>query len=65
VTVPTLILDGEHESRSVFRHAAHLQTMIPSAEAHVIPGAGHVSTMENAAGFNERLCGLLAQVHGR
>jgi pimeloyl-ACP methyl ester carboxylesterase len=63
VRVPTLILNGEHESRSVHRHAEHLQQMIPHAESAIIPGAGHTSNMENPAVFNQCLRDFLTRIY--
>jgi pimeloyl-ACP methyl ester carboxylesterase len=64
VHVPTLLLNGENESRSVHRHAEHIRTLIPHAESVVIDGAGHVSNMENPEPFNRALRDLLERVHG-
>jgi pimeloyl-ACP methyl ester carboxylesterase len=63
VQAPTLLLNGEHESRSVHRHAAYLQKKIASAEAVIIPGAGHTSNLENPAAFNDALCRFLARAY--
>ncbi len=63
VRVPTLLLNGEHESKSVHRHARYIHQMIPQAEAAIIPGAGHVSNMENPSAFNEALRHFLARVY--
>jgi pimeloyl-ACP methyl ester carboxylesterase len=63
VRVPTLLLNGEHESRSVHRHAAYLQKHIASTEAMIIPGAGHTSNLENPAAFNDALGRFLGRVY--
>ena len=55
IKVPTLILNGEHESKSVFRHAEEMHRRIPDTESHVIPGAGHTSNMENPVAFDAAL----------
>jgi len=52
VEAPTLILNGEHESKSAFRHAREMEHLIPDTETKIIPRAGHVSNMENSAAFN-------------
>lgn len=52
IKVPTLILNGEHESRSVFRHTEEMLRWMPQAEAEIVPGAGHTSNMENPGAFN-------------
>jgi pimeloyl-ACP methyl ester carboxylesterase len=53
IDVPVLVLNGEHESRSVFRHAEEMVRRISDAEMKVVPGAGHTSNMENAPAFND------------
>ena len=55
VSVPTLLLNGEKESKSVFTHTAQLERLLPHAEVAVVPGVGHTSNMENAAAFNALL----------
>lgn len=55
IQVPTLVLNGEFESDSVFRHAETLEQRIPDVETHVIPDAGHTSNMENPDRFNEAI----------
>ncbi len=55
ITVPTLILNGEYESKAVFRHTEEMLKLIPNVEACVIPGAGHTSNMENTTAFNVEL----------
>jgi pimeloyl-ACP methyl ester carboxylesterase len=62
INVPTLILNGEHESKSVFRHTEEMLKLIPNAEAHVIPGAGHTSNMEKPEAFNERVDAFLSKM---
>jgi uncharacterized damage-inducible protein DinB len=62
ITVPTLILNGEHESKAVFRHTDEMLKLIPNAEAHVIPGAGHTSNMENPAAFNGEVERFLSRI---
>jgi pimeloyl-ACP methyl ester carboxylesterase len=63
VRCPALLLNGEHESGSVHRHAVHLNRLIPHARAGLIPGAGHVANMENPEAFNRYLREFLARIH--
>ena len=56
INCPTLVLNGEHESKSVFRHTEEILRRVPQAEAGIVPGAGHTSNMENPEAFN-RLVG--------
>jgi pimeloyl-ACP methyl ester carboxylesterase len=60
IGVPTLVLNGEFESRSVFRHTEELERRIPDVETRVLPGTGHTSNMENPEAFNEALLDFLA-----
>ena len=64
VTVPTLLLNGEKESESVFTHTAQLERLLPHAEVAVVPGAGHTSNMENAGAFNALLRDFLKRARG-
>lgn len=62
IRVPTLVLNGEHESRSVFRHAEHMEYVIPDVRSAMIPDAGHTSNMENPDTFNREVSEFLSQV---
>ena len=61
ISVPTLILNGEKESKAVFRHTQEMLKLIPQSEAHIIPDAGHTSNMENSVDFNARVDEFLQQ----
>jgi pimeloyl-ACP methyl ester carboxylesterase len=63
VQVPTLLLNGEHESASVYRHAHELQRRIPHAEMATIPDAGHLCNLDNPAAFTEVVRDFLVR-HG-
>lgn len=62
IRVPTLILNGEHESKSVFTHAAYMERTIPDSRSAVLPGAGHTSNMENPGAFNHEVTEFLSDV---
>jgi pimeloyl-ACP methyl ester carboxylesterase len=53
IAVPTLLIWGELDTRSPLRVARQFQEAIPSAELVVIPGAGHVSNLEQPERFNQ------------
>jgi pimeloyl-ACP methyl ester carboxylesterase len=53
------VLNGEHESKAVFRHTEEMLRRIPQAESTIVPGAGHTSNMENPAAFNGQVDGFL------
>lgn len=52
IAVPTLLLWGEADARSPLNVAEQLRDGIPGARLTVIPGAGHVSNMEQPDRFN-------------
>jgi non-heme chloroperoxidase len=62
ISVPTLILNGEHESKSVLRHTEEMRRLIPKIETHIVPGAGHTSNMENPEAFNGFVDDFLGRV---
>jgi pimeloyl-ACP methyl ester carboxylesterase len=62
ITVPTLILNGEYESKAVFRHTDEMLKLIPTSEARLILGAGHTSNMENAPAFNAEVERFLSTI---
>lgn len=62
IRVPTLVLNGEFESESVFRHTSTLERLIPDVETRVIPDAGHTSNMENPRAFNDAIVTFLEQL---
>ena len=59
IKVPTLVLNGEFESRAVFRHTEEMLRRIPNSESAIVPGAGHTSNMENPEVFNDLLAQFL------
>jgi len=61
IRVPTLLLWGEHDTRSPVSVAEELHNIIPHCELHLIPDAGHVSNMEQPDAFNahvRRFCSV-------
>jgi pimeloyl-ACP methyl ester carboxylesterase len=53
IAVPTLLIWGELDVRSPLSVAHQFQQEIPDTKLVVIPGAGHVSNLEQAERFNE------------
>jgi pimeloyl-ACP methyl ester carboxylesterase len=51
IRVPTLLLWGEADLRSPIDVAGRFRDAIPNAELRIIPGAGHVSNMEQPDAF--------------
>jgi proline-specific peptidase len=64
ITVPTLVLNGENESRAVFRHTEEMLKLIPDIMTHVVEGAGHTSNMENPTRFNALLSEFMSRFNG-
>ncbi len=61
MNLPALVLVGEHDTLTPPADAESLADALPDAELHVIPGAGHMSNLENPAAFNERLLAFLGE----
>jgi len=55
VTVPTLVLVGEHDVISPVAEMKALAAAVPGAELVVIPRAGHMTTMEEPEVVNDAL----------
>lgn len=55
ITVPTLVVAGEHDEITPVEGARDMAAAIPDATFEEIPGAGHLSNMENPKAFNEAM----------
>jgi len=53
ITVPTLLIWGEHDVRSPLSVARQFERAIPDTHLVVISRAGHVSNLERPEQFNE------------
>lgn len=60
--VPCLVLAGESDVLTPPAGARTLAAAIPKAEFAVIPGAGHLSSLENPSRFNRCLLDLLRRI---
>jgi pimeloyl-ACP methyl ester carboxylesterase len=56
IAVPALLIWGELDARSPLRVARQFEHAVPDAELVVIPGAGHVSNLEQPELFNDTVC---------
>ncbi len=65
IAVPTLVLWGEHDTVTPLVEAVALRDAIPGAQFAVIPGAGHLSNLEQPAAFNHTLTDFLENAEGR
>jgi len=59
ISVPVLVVAGEHDLPDVRAAAAHLAEALGHHEAVVIPGAAHLANLEQPAAFNRVLAGFL------
>jgi 3-oxoadipate enol-lactonase len=59
VAVPTLILVGEKDVTTPVADSRMMHEKIRGSELHVVPGAAHMSNLENPAFFNEKLMAFL------
>ena len=55
ITVPTLILYGEHETAIISRHAPILSAQIHDSTVQEVPDAGHASPWDNPEFFNSAI----------
>ncbi len=53
IAVPTLLIWGELDARSPLSVARQFERAIPDTSLVVIPGAGHVSNLEQPERFND------------
>jgi pimeloyl-ACP methyl ester carboxylesterase len=60
VTVPTLILCGEHDSLCPLQRHELMRDLVPNAKLAVISGAGHLPTLEQPELTNRELATWLA-----
>jgi 3-oxoadipate enol-lactonase len=60
--VPTLFLAGNQDAALPVDLMRQVQSQVPGAHAAVIPGAGHLSNLEQPAAFNAALLDFLRQV---
>jgi 3-oxoadipate enol-lactonase len=59
ISVPTLILVGEHDIVTPPSAANIMRDRIPNSKLHLIENAAHMSNLENPGMFNERLTKFL------
>jgi len=59
ISVPTLILVGEHDTVTPQTAAKIMHDSIPNSKLHVIGNAAHMSNLENPNMFNEHLTKFL------
>jgi pimeloyl-ACP methyl ester carboxylesterase len=62
ITVPTLVIVGEHDVISTPEEMRGIADRIPGAQFALVPNAGHMSPLENPPAFNAALAGFLASI---
>jgi len=62
VNIPALIMVGDQDTVTPLSSAQVLHAGIRGSELHVVPGAAHMSNMENPAFFNEKLLAFLRRL---
>lgn len=62
IGVPTLILVGDQDVATVPAKAARIHARIAASTIHIIPGAGHTSTVEEPAAVNALLIDFLEKL---
>jgi pimeloyl-ACP methyl ester carboxylesterase len=60
IAVPTLVIVGEFDMVTPLLSAANLSAQIRRSTLLHIPGAGHLSNVENPGAFNAAVCGFIA-----
>lgn len=55
ITCPTLVLNGEHEQKSVYQHTNEILRRVSQSTAKVVPGASHAMNTDNSDVFNRYL----------
>ena len=59
ILCPTLVLNGEFESKNTFHHTREILRRIPQADAKVVPASRHAMNLEEPEVFNELLGAFL------
>jgi pimeloyl-ACP methyl ester carboxylesterase len=62
--IPTLIVNGEHDSLFILRQAKILQAVYPNSRYQVVPRAGHLANLDNPEVFNSLMEGFLQELSG-
>jgi pimeloyl-ACP methyl ester carboxylesterase len=64
IGVPTLVIVGEEDEVTPLGDAETMKTRLEDARLARVPEAGHLSCIENPAGFNAALAGYLNEIRG-
>src|SRR5437870_2065768 len=55
IRMPIFVLNGEHESPIVLRHAGMMKQLMPDVRARIIPGASNLSDLDNPENFDRAI----------
>jgi pimeloyl-ACP methyl ester carboxylesterase len=61
--LPILIVNGEHDTATRIGAGAELARALPHAQLAIIPGAGHLSNLDNPSAYNQALDQFLTASH--
>lgn len=61
IRCPVLVIHGEQDPLIPLTHAKVMQEKLPNSNLAVIPGAGHLSNLENPEAFNRALLDFLSR----
>ena len=61
--LPILIINGEHDTSARIDAGAELAHALPHAQLALIPGAGHLSNLDNPGAYNQALDQFFAKSH--
>jgi pimeloyl-ACP methyl ester carboxylesterase len=59
ITCPTLVLNGELESKNTFQHTREILSRVPRASSQVVPAAYHAMNLEEPVIFNRLVDGFV------
>ena len=62
ITVPTLVIVGEEDELTPPEDSRRIAEAVPGATLVTIPGAGHLSNLEQPDAFNAALTAFLAKL---
>jgi pimeloyl-ACP methyl ester carboxylesterase len=61
LSVPLLVLNGDHDLKTRLRAGQALSQSVPSAEHALIPEAGHLPNLDNPRAYNDTIRSFLAR----
>jgi pimeloyl-ACP methyl ester carboxylesterase len=64
IDVPTLLLQGDEDVRAPVQVAEQLHASIPSSKLVILPGVGHVSSVEAPELFTAEVRSFLGSLEG-